>query len=232
MAMNMKIDRTSFADQFKDLDRRDPSTWPLLPKIAMTIFAMVLVLAGGYFADWQLQLEELEAGKITEVKLKDEYKAKHTQAVNLELYKKQLSDVNQLLGTMLRQLPNRSQMDTLITDINNAGLSRNLSFELFKPASQETKKEIYAELPITIKVAGKYHDMGLFVADIGQLSRIVTINDLYINTTPIGTPSPMLVMEATAKTFRYLDEEELNEVRAEKAKVAKAKAPAAKPPAK
>lgn len=223
MASKNKFNVSTLVSQFKGLDPNNPGAWPILPKMALTAATSIMILVAGYFVDWSGQLEELEIGRQTEVQLKDEYVKKYSQAINLDLYKAQLDEVNQLLGSMLRQLPNRSQMETLITDINNAGVGRNLQFELFKPAAQETKNEIYAELPISIKVLGKYHDIGAFVADIGQLSRIVTINDLNIVTTPVGTPSTTLSMDATAKTFRYLDEEELAQARAEKAKANKGK---------
>jgi type IV pilus assembly protein PilO len=231
MALKTSFNFSAIGDQFKGLNTKDPSGWPIYPKIAMTLAAIVLVFVAGYFMDWSTQFEQLEEGRQTEETLKQEYTKKYAQAVNLELYKKQLVEVNQLLGTMLRQLPNRSQMETLITDINNAGLSRNLQFELFKPASQENKNEIYAELPIAIRVVGKYHEMGGFVADIGQLSRIVTINDINIRPQNEGSATGALVMEANAKTFRYLDDQEIAEARS-KSKPAKPKAAPAPEPAK
>ena len=213
LSMVKKINIKEWVAQFKGLDAKD----------------VCLVMTAGFFADWQGQFEQLEAGAAAETKLKADYRVKYNQAVNLDLYKKQLVEVNRLLGSMLRQLPNRSQMDTLITDINNAGTSHKLQFEFFKPASQETKNEIYEELPISIKVLGRYHDMGAFVAEIGQLSRIVTINDINIgHSTSPGLPPETLFLEATAKTFRYLDEEELAQARAGKLKKNKPAAAAIK----
>lgn len=227
--MAQKINFKGLANQFKGLDSKDPSVWPLLPKTVLTTMAMVLIVVGGYFADWQGQLEQLDAGTQAEEKLKSDYVKKYGQAITLDKYKKQLVEVNQLLGAMLRQLPNRSQMETLITDINNAGSSHKLQFELFKPAQQETKNEIYAELPISIKLVGRYHDMGAFVSEIGQLSRIVTLNDITISSAnPAGLPSDILSLEAVAKTFRYLDESELAQA---KAAAKKSKVPAAPAPA-
>lgn len=193
--------------QFRGLNARDPSSWPTAPKVVMLVMLLVAGQIGFYFLDWEAEIESLEAGKETELKLKDDYVSKFRQAVNLELYRAQLKTVNEQIGTMLRQLPNRSQMEALITDINQAGVSRSLQFDLFKPAPVETKKEIYAELPIAIKMVGTYHDMGRFAADIGQLSRIVTLNDVNLQVNQGGT----LIMEATAKTFRYLDENEQGE---------------------
>src|SRR5882672_9984069 len=142
---------------------------------------------------------------IEEVKLKDEYLKKKQQAVNLDLHRQQLREIDTQFGALLRQLPNRSQMDALLVDINQAGLGRGLQFELFRPATSETQREFYAELPITVKVTGSYHDMGAFASDVGQLSRIVTLNDVAIQSSPGGS----LTMDATARTFRYLDDTEV-----------------------
>ncbi len=134
--------------------------------------------AAGYFLDWQSQLEELEAGRQQEVKLKEEYVDKKRQAVNLEMYRQQAREIESSFGVLLKQLPNRSQMEALLVDINQSGLGRGLQFDLFKPAQSETVKDFYAELPISLKVQGTYHDMGAFASDIAQLSRIVTLNDI------------------------------------------------------
>jgi type IV pilus assembly protein PilO len=192
-------------DQFKNLNTRDPGAWPPLPKFGLLVLLLVGILAAAYFLDWQSQLEELEAGRQREVKLKEEYKAKKTQAVNLDLLRAQLRDIETSFGALLKQLPNKSQMEALLVDINQAGLGRGLQFELFRPAPAETMKDFYAELPITIKVTGNYHDMGSFASDIGQLPRIVTLNDIALNVGKDGN----LTMDTTAKTFRYLDEEEV-----------------------
>lgn len=192
-------------DQFKNLNPRDPGAWPALPKAVLLLGLFAGVVAGGYFLDWQAQLEELDAGVAQEVKLKDEYVAKQQQAINLDLYRQQLREIDSSFGALLKQLPNRSQMDALLVDINQAGLGRGLQFELFRPAPQETRREFYAELPVVLKLNGSYHDMGQFASDIGQLSRIVTLNDLSLATGKDGG----LMMDATAKTFRYLDDEEM-----------------------
>ena len=204
-------------DQFRNLNTRDPGSWPALPKLLLLVAILVGVLVAAYFLDWQSQLEELEAGRQLEAKLKLEYVDKKRQAVNLDLLRAQLREIETSFGTLLKQLPNKSQMEALLVDINQAGLGRGLQFELFKPAQSETQREFYAELPISVKLTGNYHDMGAFASDIGQLPRIVTLNDLALNVGKDGT----LTMDTTAKTFRYLDDDELSAQRAA-AKAAKA----------
>jgi type IV pilus assembly protein PilO len=191
-------------EQFKNLNPKDPGAWPPLPKAMLLIFLLVVIVALGYVVDWQEEMDTLEAGGLQEAKLKDEYVAKEQQAINLDLYRQQLREIDSSFGALLKQLPNRSQMDALLVDINQAGLGRGLQFDLFKPAPAETKREFYAELPVTLKLIGGYHDMGQFASDIGQLSRIVTLNDIALTAAKDG-----LVMDVTAKTFRYLDEEEV-----------------------
>ncbi len=204
-------------DQFRNLNTRDPGSWPALPKLLLLLAILVVVLVAAYFLDWQGQLEELEAGRQQETKLKQEYVDKKQQAVNLDLLRAQLREIETSFGTLLKQLPNKSQMEALLVDINQAGLGRGLSFELFRPAQSETTRDFYAELPIAIKLTGNYHDMGAFASDIGQLPRIVTLNDIALNVGKDGT----LTMDTTAKTFRYLDDEELAAQR-KAAKAAKA----------
>ena len=194
-------------EQFKYLNPKDPGTWPALPKLLALIAILVALVAGGYVADWQSQMDELAAGAEQEAKLKQEYKDKKQMAVNLDLYRQQLREIENSFGALLKQLPNRSQMDALLVDINQAGLGRGLQFELFKPAPQETMKDFYAELPVSVRVTGSYHDMGQFASDIAQLSRIVTLNDIVIS--PAGKDGSLLGLDATAKTYRYLDEEEV-----------------------
>ena len=219
----MAIDINKYVEDFKYLDPKDPGTWPAIPKLAALIGILIGIIAAAYFLDWQGQIEELEAGKNQETKLKDDYLNKKKQAVNLDLHKQQLREIDQSFGALLKQLPNRAQMDALLVDINQAGLGRGLQFELFKPAGGETAKEFYSEMPIQVRVVGNYHDMGAFASDLGQLSRIVTLNDVQITPVQGGTG---LQMEATARTFRYLDDEEI----AAQRKSAKADG-AAKPPA-
>ena len=208
-------------DQFKYLNPKDPGTWPALPKLLALIAILVALVAAGYVADWQGQVDELAAGAEQEAKLKEDYKGKKQSAVNLDLYRQQLREIDSSFGALLKQLPNKSQMDALLVDINQAGLGRGLQFELFRPAPQETMKDFYAELPVSVRVTGGYHDMGQFASDIAQLSRIVTLNDIVIGPSA-GKDGSVLAMDTIAKTFRYLDEEE----------VAKQKKAAAKSPAK
>jgi type IV pilus assembly protein PilO len=203
--------------QFRNLNTRDPGSWPPLPKFALLAALLVAILVVAYFYDWQDQLDALEAGRQLEVKLKEEYKSKKAQSVNLDLYRQQLQEIESSFGALLKQLPNKSQMEALLVDINQAGLGRGLQFDLFRPAPHETVKEFYAELPITVRVTGNYHDMGAFASDIGQLPRIVTLNDLNLAVNKDGN----LTLNTTAKTFRYLDEEEIAEQR-KAAKAAKA----------
>jgi type IV pilus assembly protein PilO len=206
-------------DELRRLNIREAGNWPLLPKIVVLGFLFaVIVVAGGLF-DWRDQFEILDKAQATEVKLKDEYASKKARAVNLELYVQQLKDIEQSFGALLKQLPNKSEMDALLTDINQAGLGRGLQFELFKPAAQERMADFYAELPINVKVTGTYHDMGAFASDVAQLPRIVTLNDLSI-VNDKGT----LTMDAVAKTFRYLDEEEVAKQKAKAKEAAKGKA--------
>ncbi len=203
--------------QFRNLNTRDPGSWPALPKFALLVALLVGILVAAYFFDWQDQLDQLEAGRQEEAQLKEQYRSKKGQAVNLDLHRQQLQEIESSFGALLKQLPNKSQMEALLVDINQAGLGRGLQFELFRPAPQETVKEFYAELPITVRVTGNYHDMGAFASDIGQLPRIVTLNDLNLSVNKDGN----LTLDTTAKTFRYLDEEEIAEQR-KAAKAAKA----------
>lgn len=201
----MAIDFNRIAEDFKATNWKDPGSWTAIPKVVVLLALLVVLPVLGYFGLWQGQLEQLEAGKAAEVKFKDDYLNKKKQAVNLDLHKQQLREIDTQFGALLKQLPNKSQMDALLVDINQAGLGRGLQFELFKPAAQETVREFYAELPISVKVVGVYHDMGAFASDVGQLSRIVTLNNVGITTGKDGT----LTMDVTARTFRYLDDDEV-----------------------
>ena len=191
-------------DDLRRLNIRDAGNWPLLPKMLVLGAIFLVIVAAGGFLDWRDQLDSLDRAQDEEVKLRQQYSEKKAKAVNLELYVQQLREIEQSFGALLKQLPNKSEMDALLTDINQAGLGRGLQFELFRPASQERLAEFYAELPISVRVTGTYHDMGAFASDVAQLPRIVTLNDIGI-VNDKGT----LTMEATAKTFRYLDEEEV-----------------------
>jgi type IV pilus assembly protein PilO len=192
-------------EQFKGLNPKDPGAWPPLPKALLLLVLLIGLQVAAYFVDWSDQIEQLEAGRAQEVKLKEEYKSKKQQSINLDLYRQQLREIDSSFGALLKQLPNRSQMDALLVDINQAGLGRGLQFDLFKPAAAESARDFYAELPIQLKVIGSYHDIGAFASDIGSLSRIVTLNDISL----AGNRDGSLTMDATAKTFRYLDEEEV-----------------------
>jgi type IV pilus assembly protein PilO len=196
-------------DDIRRLNFREAGNWPLLPKVVVLGMLVVLILAAGAFFDWKDQLESLDRAQDEEAKLRVSYSEKKAKAVNLELYVQQLKEIEQAFGALLKQLPNKSEMDALLTDINQAGLGRGLQFELFRPATRERMADFYAELPITVRVTGTYHDMGAFASDVAQLPRIVTLNDIGI-VNDKGT----LVMDATAKTFRYLDEDEIARQRA------------------
>jgi type IV pilus assembly protein PilO len=201
----MAFDFKAFSDEFQRTNWRDPGTWGAAPKIVVLLGIVVAIPVAGFFAINQGQIEELEIGRDKENRLKEEYVNKKRQAVNLDLHRQQLREIDTQFGALLKQLPNKSQMDALLVDINQAGLGRGLQFELFKPASAETRREFYAELPIQVKVTGTYHDMGAFASDVGQLSRIVTLNNVAITASREG----ILTMDATARTFRYLDDEEI-----------------------
>lgn len=204
-------------DDVRRLNLRDAGSWPLLPKVIVLGLFFVVIVAIGGLLDWRDELDALDRLQSDEVKLKESYATKKARAVNLELYVQQLKDIEQSFGALLKQLPNKSEMDALLTDINQAGLGRGLQFELFRPAAQERVADFYAELPITVRVTGNYHDMGAFASDVAQLPRIVTLNDLNV-----VNDKGQLTMDAVAKTFRYLDEEELAKQR-RLAKDAKAK---------
>ena len=191
-------------DDIRRLNIRDAGNWPLLPKIVILGVLLFLILLAGAFFDWRDQFEALDKAQDEEIKLREAYASKKAKAVNLDLYVQQLKEIEQSFGALLKQLPNKSEMDALLTDINQAGLGRGLQFELFRPATQERMADFYAELPISVRITGNYHDMGAFASDVAQLPRIVTLNDVGI-VNDKGT----LIMEATAKTFRYLDEEEV-----------------------
>jgi type IV pilus assembly protein PilO len=191
-------------DDIKRLDPKKIGSWPAVPKLAVLLIVLLVVLAIAYWFDWKSQVEHIDAEKAKEEQLKTTFVDKKKQALDLPAYTKQLEDIEKQFGALLRQLPGKSEMDALLTDINQAGLGRGLQFELFKPASEETVRDFYAELPITIKISGSYHDIGAFASDIGKLSRIVTLNDI-----ALSAGKEALIMDATAKTFRYLDDDEI-----------------------
>jgi type IV pilus assembly protein PilO len=215
----MAINFNQIADDFRHTNWKDPGTWTLGPMLLVLVAILAALPIAGWLLLWQDQWDQLEKDRNAEKQLKEDYLNKKKQAVNLDLHKQQLREIDTQFGALLKQLPNKAQMDALLVDINQAGLSRGLLFELFKPEA-ESVKEFYAELPIKIKVTGGYHDMGNFAADLGQLSRIVTLNDVAIEAAKDGT----LTMDATARTFRYLDDDEV----AAQRKAASKKAPGKK----
>ena len=207
-------------DELRRLDPKKIGAWPILPKLGLLLLVLVLIVFAGYWFDWQDQIEKINLEKQKEERLKTTFVEKKKVAIDLPAYRRQLDDIEKQFGALLKQLPSKSDMDALLTDINQAGLGRGLQFELFKPAP-EAARDFYAELPITIKITGNYHDIGAFASDIGKLSRIVTLNDI-----ALAFAKDALVMDATAKTFRYLDEAEISQQR--KAAVKSKPAPAKK----
>jgi type IV pilus assembly protein PilO len=207
---NINVDLKSVQDklksQFSGLDPNDPSQWPAIPRNLLFVVVCVAVIAALWFAWLKTVDEELLTEQAREVTLREDYRKKLVQAVNLDALKKQLEQVQQYVSQLEKQLPSKAEMDALLSDINQAGLGRSLQFELFRPG-QVSVKEYYAELPISVKVTGGYHDIGLFAADIANLSRIVTLNNLSIS--PIKDRDGFLTLDCVAKTFRYLDQEEV-----------------------
>lgn len=192
-----------FIEELKLIDPKKPGAWPWLIKLAAFLALFLLVVATGAFFDWQGQYENLKQIRTEETQLRDAFLVKKKEAINLDIIKKQLIDTQQSFGALLKQLPSKSEMDALLTDINQAGLGRGLQFELFRPGN-EVATGVFTEQPISVKVTGNYDDLGNFASDISQLPRIVTLNDINISPSAGG-----LVMDATAKTYRYLDESEL-----------------------
>lgn len=192
-------------EEFKRLDPKKMGSWPAGPKLGALLVLLLLMVGASYWFDWSEQLESIAAERAKEAQLRTTFLDKKKQALNLPAYRQQMQEIERQFGALLKQLPGKSEMDALLTDVNQAGLGRGLQFELFKPGTEEMR-DFYAELPISIRITGSYHDIGAFASDIGQLSRIVTLNDIAITA---GKSSP-LVMDATARTFRYLDEEEMH----------------------
>jgi type IV pilus assembly protein PilO len=196
-------------DDLRRLDPKDIGNWPALPKLGVLLLVLIGCIVGSYFLDWQSEIEAIDAATAKELTLRDTFLDKKKQAIDLDAYRKQLDETEKSFGTLLKQLPGKSEMEALLTDINQAGLGRGLQFELFKPAANETISEFYAELPIDIRVTGGYHDLGSFASDISKLSRIVLLNDIRLTQIKDGG----LAMDAVAKTYRYLDEEETSKQR-------------------
>jgi len=204
----LKIDFSAFQNglkaQFAGLNPNDPPSWPAIPRFLLCVTVTVVVVVALWFVWLSASEEELTAERATEVKLREDFSKKLTQAASLDALKKQREQVLQYVTQLEKQLPSKAEMDALLSDINQAGLGRSLQFELFRPG-QVVVKEYYAELPIAVRVTGRYHDIGAFAADIANLSRIVTLNNLTLTPAKEG----VLTLDTTAKTFRYLDNEEV-----------------------
>lgn len=209
----------ALADDLKRLDFKDVANWPAAFQLVVLFLITGLVIVLGYFAVWSSQFEELEAGHLKEEELKTQFIDKKQRAVNLEAYKQQLAEIKETFEVLLKQLPRKSEMESLLTEINQSGVGRGLQFDLFKPALAEIKTGEMAELPIEIKLTGSYHDLAAFASDVSKLSRIVTLNNLTLKAPAQG--GGIVQMEAIAKTYRYLDEEEKSEIKSSEQKGAK-----------
>jgi len=215
----------SLLDELRSLDPRDPGRWPFAVRVAAVALCF-LVVAGVliYLFVWEDRIPELQARENQEQQLRNEFRAKHAKAVNLAVYKQQLTDIEKSFGALLRQLPSRTEVPNLLVDISQTGLAAALEEKLFQPG-QEVKKDFYAELPIHIQLTGSYHEFGAFVSGIAALPRIVTLHDIQI--TPINKDKSaaydQLQLDLTAKTYRYLDDDEVAAAEAEKRKAEQAK---------
>ena len=196
-------------EELKQLDPKQPGNWPWPVKAGAFVLIFIALQVGAYFFFWQNQVQDIEKGREDVAKQKETFLEKKKLAVNLDAYKQQRAEIEQSFGALLKQLPNKSEMDALLIDINQAGLGRGLAFDLFKPAATENFTEFYAELPVAIKVTGNYHDLGAFASDVAKMPRIVLLTDIKLDPPVNG----VLSMEATAKTYRYLDEEEVSKQR-------------------
>ena len=219
MNIDLKQIGSNLAGQFEGLQGRHPGQWPIAPRLLCAAGVMALVVAAGYFFYWQSQFDELESLANQEVTLRSDYRSKLAQAINLEALQEQKAQVDLYVERLQKQLPSKAEMAALLSDINQAGIGRGLAFELFKPG-QVVVRDYYAELPIDIKVTGNYHDIGAFASDMANLPRIVTLNNMALTTGKDGA----LSLDAVAKTFRYLDQDEADaqrKLRADKKKNAK-----------
>ncbi len=202
------IDLQRLQQDFQNLDPNDPGVWPLAPRVAVFVFLFVATIAAAWWFDWSDQGILLEQREAEEQQLRQDWLGKKRLAVNLDEHKRQLAEIDRQFGALLKQLPNRAEMDSLLSDINQAGLGRGLLFELFKPGSDQVK-EFYAEMPIEIRVTGGYHDLGEFASDVARMPRIVTLNNISLDAAAEGR----LKLDARATTYRYLDEEEVAQKR-------------------
>ena len=206
-------------EELQSLDPRDPGRWPLVVRAgAVGLCFLILTAALIYFFVWDAQLPELQRREDVEQTLRQEFKTKHAKAVNLDLYKQQLKDIERSFGALLRQLPGKTEVPNLLVDISQTGLSAGLEEKLFQP-QPEQKKDFYAELPIKIRLTGSYHQFGQFVSGIAALPRIVTLHDIQIKSENKDAYD-QLSLELTAKTYRYLDEDEIAAGDADKKKIA------------
>lgn len=200
-----KVDLQAVLDDFRYMNPNDPGAWPLVPRVTVLLGVFLFILLAGWWFVWSDQLTDLETKAQEEETLKQQFIDKKRQAVNLDLYTQQLAEIDRSFGALLKQLPNKSEIEALLIEVNQAGLGRGLQFELFRPGSEQIK-DFYAELPVAVKINGTYHDIGAFAADIAKLPRIVTLNNIAIAP---AKDAGMLTLDATIKTFRYLDENEL-----------------------
>jgi type IV pilus assembly protein PilO len=199
----------NLVEELRNLDPKQPGNWPWLVKAGAFLLIFIGLQVAAYFLLWQAQMEAIEKGRADVAKQKEVFLEKKKLAVNLDSYKQQRAEIEQAFGALLKQLPNKSEMDALLIDINQAGLGRGLAFDLFKPSEKENFTEFYAELPVNIKVTGNYHDLGAFASDVAKMPRIVLLTDVKLDPPKDG----ILSMEAVAKTYRYLDEEEVSKQR-------------------
>ena len=212
-------------EELRSLDPQDPGRWPLPFRIgAVALWFVILAIALSYFLVWQNQQPELERREADERGLRDEFKTKHAKAVNLEVYKTQLKDIERSFGALLRQLPGKTEVPNLLVDISQTGLAAGLEEKLFQPAPEQ-KRDFYAELPIKIRLSGSYHEFGEFVSGIAALPRIVTLHDIEIKPVDAKSSYDNLTLDLTAKTYRYLDEEEIAAAEADKKQQGAARRP-------
>lgn len=204
----MKLDFERLSQDFQGLDPNDPGVWPAAPRLAVFLGLLALTIALAWWFDWRDQAELLERRQGEELQLRQDWASKKRLAVNLEEYRRQLDETDRQFGALLKQLPNRAEMDSLLADINQAGLGRGLQFELFKPGP-DVVKDFYAEMPIDVRIIGSYHDLGQFASDVAQMPRIVTLSNIVMD----KQDDQILKLEAKAITYRYLDDEELAQQR-------------------
>jgi type IV pilus assembly protein PilO len=205
----MSFNLQRLQDDFRGLNPNDPGVWPLAPRIVVFAFLLVAVVAAGWFLDWSDQWDELEQKQEEEVRLRESWVNKKRQAVNLDEHKRQLAEIDRQFGTLLRQLPGKAEMESLLSDINQAGLGRGLQFDLFQP-TRDNIRDFYVAVPVKINVTGSYHDLGEFASDVAKMPRIVTIKNVQLSVLPQGkgVVGGRLKLDATAETYRYLEEGE------------------------